>query len=114
MWPFTLGTKTVLKRVKSRFDPLEQNQTDRETDTAGGTGEGRGTKPVLERVKSRFDPPEQKQTAIEKDRETDRAGGTEKVEQEKTRNKSEGARVKSKSDSRTVCIVCVLTQRSQI
>ena len=32
------GTKTVLERVKSRFDPLEQNQTDRETDRAGGTG----------------------------------------------------------------------------
>ena len=40
-------TKTVLERVKSRFDPLEQQQTDRETDRAAGTGEGSGTKPDL-------------------------------------------------------------------
>ena len=52
------ATKTVLERVKSRFDPPEQNQMDRETGRARGTGEGSGTKPVLERVKSRFDPPE--------------------------------------------------------
>ena len=51
-----------MDRVKSRFDPLEQKQTDRETDRAGGTGEGSGTKTVLARVKSRFDPPEPKQT----------------------------------------------------
>ena len=44
------GTKTFLERMKSRFDPPEQKQTDRETDRAGGTGEG-GTRNKEEQEK---------------------------------------------------------------